>query len=86
MKGNPGLRGAEVHRQTRRVAGRIGRAAMSGPGHATPEPAPPKSSGKAIEPAGRSAHLYARLGYPETGRFKDFYSPGDDLIVFFKVL
>lgn len=30
--------------------------------------------------------LYARLGYPETARFPDFYSPGDDLLVYYKQL
>lgn len=29
--------------------------------------------------------LYAALEYPETARFPDFYAPGDDLIVYFKV-
>ncbi len=35
---------------------------------------------------GAARKLYENLGYPETGRFKDFYSPGDDLIVFYKSL
>jgi ribosomal protein S18 acetylase RimI-like enzyme len=30
--------------------------------------------------------LYARLGYPEAARFEDFYSPGDDLLVYYKRL
>ena len=35
---------------------------------------------------GAARKLYERLGYPETARFTDFYSPGDDLIVFYKRL
>jgi ribosomal protein S18 acetylase RimI-like enzyme len=30
--------------------------------------------------------LYAALGYPEAGRFEDFYAPGDDLLVYYKRL
>ena len=30
--------------------------------------------------------LYARLGYPETARFPDFYARGDDLLVYYKRL
>ena len=33
---------------------------------------------------GSARHLYANLGYPEVSRLKDFYSPGDDLITYFK--
>ncbi|MCP4446886.1 MAG: GNAT family N-acetyltransferase [Myxococcales bacterium] len=35
---------------------------------------------------GAARKLYENLGYPETARFRDFYSPGDDLIVFYKSL
>tara|TARA_R110002096_G_scaffold44526_4_gene120062 strand:+ start:45702 stop:46178 length:477 start_codon:yes stop_codon:yes gene_type:complete len=35
---------------------------------------------------GAARKLYDALGYPETARFKDFYSEGDDLIVFYKNL
>jgi ribosomal protein S18 acetylase RimI-like enzyme len=35
---------------------------------------------------GAARKLYDALGYPETARFKDFYSDGDDLIVFYKNL
>ena len=35
---------------------------------------------------GAARKLYDRLGYPELARFTDFYSEGDDLIVFFKSL
>lgn len=30
--------------------------------------------------------FYERLGYPEAARFEDFYSPGDDLLVYYKRL
>lgn len=30
--------------------------------------------------------LYARLGYPQVARFRDFYRAGDDLIVYYKQL
>ena len=35
---------------------------------------------------GAARKLYENLGYPETGRYKDFYDSGDDLIVFYKSL
>ncbi len=35
---------------------------------------------------GAARRLYESLGYPETARFADFYSEGDDLIVFYKRL
>jgi ribosomal protein S18 acetylase RimI-like enzyme len=35
---------------------------------------------------GAARRLYDRLGYPETARFRDFYRPGDDLIVYYKTL
>jgi len=35
---------------------------------------------------GAARKLYERAGYPETARFADFYSEGDDLIVFYKSL
>lgn len=35
---------------------------------------------------GAARKLYDALGYPETARFRDFYSAGDDLIVFYKNL
>jgi ribosomal protein S18 acetylase RimI-like enzyme len=33
---------------------------------------------------GAARKLYAKLGYPEAARFKDFYKAGDDLIVYYK--
>lgn len=38
------------------------------------------------ESHGPARRLYARLDYPEAARFADFYSPGDDLIVYYKGL
>jgi ribosomal protein S18 acetylase RimI-like enzyme len=38
------------------------------------------------ESYGAARKLYKRLGYPEAGRFEDFYRPGDDLIVYYKRL
>jgi len=35
---------------------------------------------------GAARTLYAKYDYPETARFKDFYRPGDDLIVYYKRL
>lgn len=35
---------------------------------------------------GAARKLYENLGYPETARFANFYSAGDDLIVFYKSL
>jgi ribosomal protein S18 acetylase RimI-like enzyme len=35
---------------------------------------------------GAARALYARLGYPEKARLDDFYSPGDALITYYKVL
>ncbi len=36
------------------------------------------------ESHGAARRLYAALDYPETARFADFYSRGDDLIVYYK--
>ena len=33
---------------------------------------------------GAARRLYAKLGYPEAARFKNFYKAGDDLIVYYK--
>lgn len=35
---------------------------------------------------GSARAVYARLGYPEASRLPDFYSPGDALITYYKVL
>ncbi|HUQ06094.1 MAG TPA: GNAT family N-acetyltransferase [Kofleriaceae bacterium] len=35
---------------------------------------------------GTARAVYARLGYPEASRLPDFYSPGDALITYYKVL
>lgn len=35
---------------------------------------------------GAARKLYARHDYPEAARFRDFYKPGDDLIVYYKRL
>lgn len=35
---------------------------------------------------GAARALYERLGYPEAARLTDFYSPGDALITYYKVL
>ncbi len=35
---------------------------------------------------GAARALYARLGYPEAARLADFYTPGDALITYYKVL
>jgi ribosomal protein S18 acetylase RimI-like enzyme len=35
---------------------------------------------------GTAQAVYARLGYPEASRLPDFYSPGDALITYYKVL
>jgi putative acetyltransferase len=35
---------------------------------------------------GAARKLYAKLEYPETARFENFYSEGDALIVFYKQL
>jgi len=38
------------------------------------------------EAYGAARSFYARLGYAEVGRIRDFYKPGDDLITFAKSL
>jgi GNAT superfamily N-acetyltransferase len=35
---------------------------------------------------GAARTLYARTGYPEVARMRDFYGPGDALIVYYKIL
>ncbi len=35
---------------------------------------------------GAARRLYARLGYPEVARLRDFYAPGDALITYYKEL
>ncbi|HVK72956.1 MAG TPA: N-acetyltransferase [Kofleriaceae bacterium] len=35
---------------------------------------------------GAARGLYARLGYPEVARLRDFYAPGDALITYYKEL
>lgn len=35
---------------------------------------------------GTARAVYAKLGYPEASRLQDFYSPGDALITYYKVL